>query len=170
MTLQEGGGRLGRLLEEVLRVVGGGISHRVDLVSLFDCTSLHQHLHLSPLRLGVHPLHRGTSTHAIPVPSEGVEREGMGGRKLWPPPPPPCTCVWLSVRGPEGVFLNPTRFQGLLGLHLERVRSGMRLIILVWLTEWLIFYLQIIHIDFLNRKNRKIVVVQLYMPVFQHEE
>ena len=31
------------------------------------------------------------------------------------------TCVWMSVREPQGPYMNPIKFQGLLALHTEQV-------------------------------------------------
>lgn len=130
--LQGGGGRLGRLLKEVLKVVGGSSSHKVEVVSLYGSTFPHprqqrprpshddRRQHSDSDRYRHNPPH---ATSATATSADGGE-EGREQESAWLPPPPPSACVWLSVVGPGGVFMDPTKLLGLLGLHLRQVRQG----------------------------------------------
>ena len=114
-------------------MVGGSSSHQVEVVSLYSSTSSNsrpqrpqphhddRHQHSASDRYRHNLPH---ATVATAVSTDGVERKGKKQESAWlpPPPPSPSACVWLSVVGPGGVFMNPTKLLGLLGLHLRQVR------------------------------------------------
>ncbi|XP_045130739.1 neural-cadherin-like isoform X2 [Portunus trituberculatus] len=135
-TPQGGGGRLGKLLEEVLKVVGGSSSHKVEVVSLYGGTLPHPrhqqpephhddgHHHPDTDRYRHSPPYSTSATVASADGGEGKESEE---ESAWLPPPPPSACVWLSVVGPGGVFMDPTKLLGLLGLHLRQLEEATKL-------------------------------------------
>ncbi|XP_045138941.1 putative neural-cadherin 2 isoform X2 [Portunus trituberculatus] len=173
-TPSGGGGVLGRLLKEVLKVVGGKGTfnqNKVEVVSVYGSHSPYHHSHQHPH--SSHPLYPITSQqqqqHRRPhhsyhhyyyyynynhsrtngkkssgdfagssdedeggsaddiVVTERVESKDKeeGDGEL--PPPPPSACVWLSVVNSNGVFMNPTKLQGLLGLHVRQLEEATRL-------------------------------------------
>ena len=115
-------------------------SHQVQVVSVYGSPSPY-HTHHSYLPTNTkqhhtyhhrHNYHYYDNTRRADLDAERRRKvgdkekkdsgEGREEEDVVFPPPPAFTCVWLSVVGPDGAFLNPTRLQGILGLHVQQVR------------------------------------------------
>nr|XP_045589087.1 neural-cadherin-like [Procambarus clarkii] len=128
-TPTHGGGGLGRLVEGILKAVGEG-THTVEVVSVYG------HPHYAPPHYHHHHYyhhHHHPSPHAAHSPPTALE-DGTEARQH---PPrvadtlPPSACVWVSVRDQRGVFMDPIKLHGLLGLHSRQLEEATSL--KVWL-------------------------------------
>ncbi|XP_050721664.1 putative neural-cadherin 2 isoform X2 [Eriocheir sinensis] len=136
-TPSGGGGGLGTLLQEVLKAVGGSTTtHNIQVVSVYGSSSpYHTTTTTTTTDLPPHPHHSyrpyyhnaDRDENGDDVSREVVEEEEEEEEEAGLPLSPPSACVWLSVAGPGGVFLNPTKLQGLLGLHVRELEEAMRL-------------------------------------------
>ncbi|XP_071534242.1 putative neural-cadherin 2 [Panulirus ornatus] len=106
-TPEEGGGGLGRVLEGVLRVVGEA-AHTVQVLSVYT-----------------HPLHTPYSPNASepPPPTPSLRGKWMIHA--------PSACVWVSVRGEDGGFMDPVKLHGLLALHSKQLEAATNLTVVM---------------------------------------
>ncbi|XP_045132549.1 putative neural-cadherin 2 [Portunus trituberculatus] len=127
-TPKGGGGGLGTVLEEVLKALGNqSNNYKVQVVSVYGSSSPYHTDHTAQQRLGQHSYYN-YNRHADEgkAGENGTGEEEQGEDAVYPPPPP-FACVWLSVVAPDGVFLNPTRLQGILGLHVQQMEEATKL-------------------------------------------
>nr|XP_045604889.1 putative neural-cadherin 2 [Procambarus clarkii] len=119
------GGGLGRLVAELLRLVGEQ-DHIVDVISVYDLQDAHHHPR--PSDTPTIPSSSTASFSSAPTASSASQQAIFGET--------PSACVWLTVRslregGPGGSFMNPVKLQGLLGLHSRQLEAATNLTVLV---------------------------------------